>query len=117
MDCLIEMFVGIFGEIFFEAFSHLFTSVYLKLAHVLAPGKRVSQKTEARIQKTVAVIFALLLLTLLFGVILFFGNAESNPTLHTVGLYMTFIPLGIFCFQILLGLFVLLWKVFKRNIP
>ena len=113
MGCLIE----IFGEIFFEAFSHLFTAIYLKLAHILVPGKRISQKTEARIEKTVTVIFALLVLTLVFGVILFFGSAESNLTLHTVGLYMTFIPLGIFCFQILLGLFVLLWKVFKGNIP
>ena len=113
MECLFE----ILGEMFLEGFLHLFTAVYLKLAHILVPGKRISQKTEARIKKTVTVIFALLLLTLLFGVILFFGCAESNPTLHTVGLYMTFIPLGIFCFQILLGLFVLLWKVFKRNIP
>ena len=114
MGCLIE----ILGEIFFEAFFHWFASVYLKLAHVLVPGKRISQKTEARIENTAAVIFALLLLTLLFGLVFCFaGSAESNPTLHTVGLYMTFIPLGILCFQILLGLFVLLWKVFKRNIP
>lgn len=111
MGCLFEMFV----EIFLEAFFHLFTSVYLKLALVLVPSKRISQKTEARIKETVTVIFVLLFLTLFFGLLLFFGNAESNPTLHTVGSYMTFIPLGIFCFQILLSLFVLLWKVLKRK--
>ena len=114
MGCLFE----ILGEMFLEGFLHLFTAVYLKLAHILAPGKRISQKTEARIEKTVTVIFVLLLLTLGVGLAFCFAwSAESNPTLHTVGLYMTFIPLGILCFQILLGLFVLLWKVFKRNIP
>ena len=114
MGCLFE----IFGEMFLEVFLHWFTSVYLNLAHVLVPGKRISQKTEARIEKTVTVIFVLLLLTLGVGLAFCFAwSAESNPTLHTVGLYMTFIPLGIFCFQILLGLFVLLWKVFKGKIP
>ena len=111
MGCLFE----IFGEIFLEVFLHLFTSVYLKLALILVPGKRISQKTEARIKETVTVIFVLLFLTLFFGLIIFIGNAGRNPTFHTVGLYMTFIPLGIFCFQILLSLFVLLWKVLKRK--
>ena len=108
MGCLFE----IFGEMFLEVFWHWFTSVYLNLAHILVPG--ISQKTEARIEKTVAVIFALLLLTLLFGLVFCFaGSAESNPTLHTVGLYMTFISLSVILFHMLLSLVVWLFKVLK----
>ena len=111
MDWLFE----IFGEIFLYGNSHLLTLLYSKILCLFAPHKRLSKQTEARIKTVATVISVLLLLTLGVGLTFCFAwSAESNPTLHTVGLYMTFISLSVILFHMLLSLVVWLFKVLKE---
>ena len=86
--------------------------VYLKLTSLFVPNKVVSPKEKNKIQNIVTIISVLLTLTLFIGLLFLLPD---NPLFHTIGQYMTFIPLSILGIQVVLGIAIIIAKVIKKN--
>ena len=97
MGCLMEFFLEIFVEGVFE----LAFYCYLKLMQLIVPEKSIPDKTKRVIKNTIKVIACLLFLIILIGLVFL---TETHSVLHTVGLYMTFVSLGIIALEIVLGI-------------
>ena len=108
MGCIFEMFV----EMLIEGILNLVMFVYLKLAHVLVPTKKITKKTESKIKNVITTISALWVLTLFYGVMFLLSD---DATFNAIGKYMTFIPLSIIGLQILLSILVMIIKLIKRH--
>lgn len=106
MGCIIEFFVELFVEGIFELFGYC----YIKLMHLIVPNKTVSKKSK-RIMKGIAATFAALLaVALLIGFILF---VQDDPSIKTIGRYMTYISLALMVLQIAAGIVVKIGNHFK----
>ncbi len=108
MGCLFEVFL----QVFVEGVLELFMSVYVKLAHVFVPDKKVTEKTAKKAKDIITTISALLILTLFLGLLFLLPD---NEIFNLVGKYMTFIPLAIIGLQIILGIIVTVIKIIKRR--
>lgn len=108
MGCLLEFFVELLGELFFELVGHC----YIKLMQLIVPQKSISEKTKKVIKNSVSAIAGVLAFVLIIGIILFL---QAEPTVKTVGRYMTFIPLSIMALQIILGIVVRIIEHFRKN--
>ena len=110
MGCLMEFFLEVFVEGIFE----LAFYCYLKLMQLIVPEKSISEKSKRVIKNTIKVIACLLFLTVLVGLVFL---TETHTVLHTVGQYMTFIPLGIIALEIVLGIVFKIISHRKNNNP
>ena len=106
MGCLFEIFV----EIFIEGILNLVMFVYLKVAHVLVPYKDISPKVENKIRNIITIVSVLLVLTLFIGVVFLLPD---DAIFNTIGKYMTFIPLSVIGFQVVLSIVVIIVKLLK----
>ena len=109
MGCLIEMLF----EILIEGMLELVMYIYVKIASIFIPDKQISEKTRDRIKKGVGIFAALMALSLFIGILLFLapeGNIE-----HTIGAFMTVIPLVIIGIQIILGIGLLIIKAIRKR--
>ena len=97
MGCLLEFFIEVFVEGIFE----LAFYCYLKLMQLIVPEKSVTEKAKRVIKNTIKVIACLLFLTVLVGLVFL---TETHSVLHTIGKYLTFIPLGIIALEIVLSI-------------
>ena len=107
MGCLFEIFI----EIFIEGILNLVMFIYLKLAHMLVPNKKISEKTETKVRNIITIVSVLLVLSLFIGLIFLFSD---DAALNAIGKYMTFIPLSIIGLQVVLSIVVMIVKLVKR---
>ena len=108
MGCLFEILL----EILLEGILSLVMFIYMKLACVCVPNKKITKETEKKVQKIITTISALLVLTLFIGLIfLFAGDTKFN----VIGKFMTFIPLSILVLQIVLNIVIMIVKFVKRD--
>ena len=109
MGCLME----ILFEVLLEGVLELVMYLYTKLVSIFIPEKVISEKTR-KVVKVVAVVFCTIMICcLVCGIFLFL--APENSTEHTVGAYMTFIPLTVLGIQIVLGIALLVIKAIKKR--
>lgn len=108
MGCVFEMFI----EMLIEGILNLVMFVYLKLAHVLVPTKKITKKTESKIKNVITTISALWVLTLFYGVMFLLSD---DAMFNAIGKYMTLIPLSIIGFQVVLSIFVMIARLAKRH--
>ena len=107
MGCLFEIFI----EIFIEGILNLVMFIYLKLAHMLVPNKKFSEKTETKVRNIITIVSLLLVLSLFIGLIFLLPD---DAALNAIGKYMTFIPLSIIGLQVVLSIVVMIAKLVKR---
>lgn len=107
MGCLFELIFEIFVEGVFE----LVGNCYIKLMLLIVPNKTVSEKTKRVIKNTATTIAALLGVILIVGLILL---VQDDPSIKTIGRYMTYIPLTIMVLQITLGIIVKIVCHYKK---
>ena len=107
MSCLFEIFI----EIFIEGILNLVMFIYLKLAHMLVPNKKISKKTETKVRNIITIVSVLLVLSLFIGLTLLLPD---DAALNAIGKYMTFIPLSIIGLQVVLSIVVMIAKLVKR---
>ncbi len=108
MGCFLELLF----EILIQGVLSLVMSVYLKVAHFWVPQKEISARTKFKIQNVITVISVLLVLSVVLGLVFLLPPDEKW---NTVGKYMTWIPLSVIGVQILLGIFVLIAKAWRRR--
>jgi hypothetical protein len=108
MGCVFEIFI----EMLIEGILNLVMFVYLKLAHVLVPTKKITKKTESKIKNVIATISVLLVLTIFWGILFLLPD---DAAFNTIGKYMTLIPLSIIGLQVVLSIFVMIAKLAKRH--
>ena len=97
MGCLFDIFI----EIFIEGILNLVMFIYLKLAYMLVPNKKISEKTETKVLNIITIVSVLLVLSLLIGLIFLLTD---DAAFNAIGKYMTFIPLSIIGLQVSLSL-------------
>ena len=85
--------------------------IYLKLAHMLVPNKKIPKKTETKVRNIITIVSVLLVLSLFIGLIFLL---PGDAALNAIGKYMTFIPLSIIGLQIVLSIVVMIAKLVKR---
>jgi hypothetical protein len=107
MGCLFEIFI----EIFIEGILNLLMFIYLKLAHMLVPNKKISEKTETKVRNIITIVSLLLVLSLFIGLTFLLPD---DAALNAIGKYMTFIPLSIIGLQVVLSIVVMVAKLVKR---
>ena len=107
MGCLFEIFI----EIFIEGILNLVMFIYLKLAHMLVPNKKIPKKAETKVRNIITIVSVLLVLSLFFGLIFLLPD---DAALNAIGKYMTFIPLSIIGLQVVLSIVVMIAKLVKR---
>ena len=107
MGCLFEMFI----EIFIEGILNLVMFIYLKLAHMLVPNKKIPEKTETKVRNIITIVSLLLVLSLFIGLTFLL---PGDAALNAIGKYMTFIPLSIIGLQVVLSIVVMIAKLVKR---
>ena len=107
MGCLFEMFI----EIFIEGILNLVMFIYLKLAHMLVPNKKIPKKTETKVRNIITIVSVLLVLSLFIGLIFLLPD---DAVFNAIGKYMTFIPLSIIGLQVVLSIIVMIAKLVKR---
>ena len=107
MGCLFDIFI----QIFIEGILNLVIFIYLKLAHMLVPNKKISEKTETQVRDIITIVSGLLFLSLCIGLILLLPD---DAALNAIGKYMTFIPLSIIGLQVILSIVVMIVKLVKR---
>ena len=108
MGCLFEILI----ELFINGILELVMFIYLKLTSLFVPNKVVSPKTKNKIQNIVTTISVLLTLTLFIGLLFLLPD---EPLFHTIGQYMTFIPLTILGVQVVLGIAIIVVKSIKKK--
>ena len=108
MGCLFEIFI----EIFIEGILNLVMFIYLKLAHMLVPNKKISEKTETKVRNIITIVSLLLLVSLSIGLAFL---APDDTTVNAIGKYMTFIPLSIIGLQVVLSIIVMIVKLVKHH--
>ena len=106
MGCLFEIFV----EILIEGILNLVMFIYLELAHVLVPNKKITEKAENKARNIITTISVLLVLSLFIGLIFLLSD---DTTFNAIGKYMTFIPLSILGLQVVLSIVVMIVKLVK----
>ena len=107
MGCLFEIFI----EIFIEGILNLVMFIYLKLAHMLVPNKKIPKKTETKVQNIITIVSVLLVLSLFIGLIFLLTD---DTAFNAIGKYMTFIPLSIIGLQVVLSIVVMIAKLVTR---
>jgi hypothetical protein len=107
MGCLLELIF----QILLEGFMELVLYGYLKLVTLFLPEHTVSAKLEQRIKATLMTVFLLLFAVMFIGVCLLL---DETPAVATVGVYMTYIPLGIIGAQVVLGILVRIIRHFRK---
>jgi protein-S-isoprenylcysteine O-methyltransferase Ste14 len=107
MGCLFEIFI----EIFIEGILNLVMFIYLKLAYMLVPNKKISEKTETKVRNIITIVSLLLVLSLFIGLTFLL---PGDAALNAIGKYMTFIPLSIIGLQVVLSIVVMIVKLVKR---
>lgn len=95
MECLFEFFVEFIGEAVIECTLYF----YMWLMRLIVPEKTLSPNSEKRIRRIVTVYSALLLTSLIVGVV-FLLSTEFV----VFGKCMTFIPLGLIVVQFVIGI-------------
>ena len=108
MGCLFEIFV----EIFIEGILNLVVFIYLKIAHMLAPNKKITEKAENKARNIITIVSLLLLVSLSIGLAFL---APDDTTVNAIGKYMTFIPLSIIGLQVVLSIIVMIVKLVKHH--
>ena len=108
MGCLFEILI----ELFINGILELVMFIYLKLTSLFVPNNVVSPKTKNKIQNIVITISVLLTLTLFIGLLFLLPD---EPLFHTIGQYMTFIPLTILGVQVVLGIAIIVVKSIKKK--
>ena len=107
MGCLFEIFI----EIFIEGILNLVMFIYLKLAHMLVPNKKISEKTEIQVRDIITIVSVLLVISLVIGLTFLL---QDDAAVNAIGKYMTFIPLSIIGLQVVLSIVVMIAKLVKR---
>ena len=107
MGCLFEIFI----EIFIEGILNLVMFIYLKLAHILVPNKKIPKKTETKVRNIITIVSVLLVLSLFIGLIFLLTD---DAAFNAIGKYMTFIPLSIIGLEVVLSIVVMIAKLVKR---
>lgn len=107
MGCLFEIFI----EIFIEGILNLVMFIYLKLAHMLVPNKKIPKKTETKVRNIITIVSVLLVISLVIGLTFLL---QDDAAVNAIGKYMTFIPLSIIGLQVVLSIVVMIAKLVKR---
>ena len=107
MGCLFEIFI----EIFIEGILNLVMFIYLKLAHMLVPNKKIPKKTETKVRNIITIVSVLLVISLVIGLTFLL---QDDAAVNAIGKYMTFIPLSIIGLQVVLSIVVMIEKLVKR---
>lgn len=95
MECLFEFFVEFIGEAVIEGVGCL----YMWLMRRIIPEKTLSPDAEKRVRRIVTVYSALLLVSLIVGVVFLLSNKFI-----VLGKCMTFIPLSLIGLQLVAGI-------------
>ncbi len=107
MGCLLELFF----EITVEGLLELIGFCYIKLMQLIVPNKTVSEKAKRIIKIIVTSFAALVGVVLIVGLILF---VQDDPSIKSIGKYMTYASLAIMALQMVSGIIVKVVGHFKK---
>ena len=107
MGCLLELIF----EITVEGLLELIGFCYIKLMQLIVPHKTVSEKAKRIIKIIVTTFAALVGVVLIVGLILF---VQDDPSLKSIGKYMTYASLAIMVLQVVSGIVVKVVGHFKK---
>ena len=108
MDLILELIV----ELVFELVCEGVVFIYLKLMCLIVPQKKNDPCGRENAEHTVK-IFSVILMVIIFVGLIFIISGDS--TFHTVGLFMTYIPLSVISVQIIAGICLKIIKSLKKQ--
>lgn len=108
MGCLFQLFF----EVLIEGVLDIVMFLYLKIAHLLVPDKKLSEKTKNTIKDCITTVCVVLALILFLGVIFLLPNDKA---FNMIGKYMVFISLSIIGVQFFCGIIVVIVRYIKRK--
>ena len=111
MDFLIECLAEIFIEIIF----HGLLWCYRRISYPLIPQRVYATVDKSKITTAITVVFAIFLLSVIFGLPLAFIDFGDGAVVNTVGKYMFLIPMSIVGAQTLLTLAVVTVKRLQKK--
>ena len=108
MDLILELIV----ELVFELVCEGVVFIYLKLMCLIVPQKKNDPCGRENAEHAVK-IFSVILMAIIFVGLIFIISGDS--TFHTVGLFMTYIPLAVISVQVIAGICLKIIKSLKKQ--
>lgn len=108
IDLIFELIV----ELIFELVGEGVVFIYLKLMCLIVPQKKNDPCARENAEHTVKTFSVILMAIIAVGLIFIISG---DSTFHTVGLFMTYIPLAVISVQIIAGICLKIAKLLKKQ--